>query len=131
MITPNLSEFESVAGAISDDLTDRAQSLISELDLDSLLVTLSDKGMQLFQSENAPIYIPARSREVYDVSGAGDTVIAVIAMALAVGFEKKVAMEIANSAAGVVISKLGTATVDCEELKLAIKKDADAMESLI
>ncbi len=124
MITPNLAEFEAAAGVgPADALAGRAQSLIARHGLDSLLITLSDKGMQLFQRHGKPVYMPARSREVYDVSGAGDTVIAVMAMALSAGLSRPAGMALANSAAGVVIAKLGTAAIDREELRAAIKQD--------
>ncbi len=125
MITPNLVEFESVAGVVQgeQDLQSKANSLINQYELNQLLVTLSDQGMKLFDSKTESIHIPARSREVYDVSGAGDTVIAVMAMALSAGLPHSIGMELANSAAGVVISKLGTATVDRYELSAAFKKD--------
>ena len=125
MITPNLVEFESVAGVVQgeQDLETKANSLIKQYDLNQLLVTLSDQGMKLFDAKTEAIHVPARSREVYDVSGAGDTVIAVMAMALSAGLPHAVGMELANSAAGVVISKLGAATASRHELSAAFTKD--------
>ena len=126
MITPNLKEFELVAGKVSDDddLEIKASDIINRYELEQLLVTLSDKGMKLFQRAKKAIHSPARSREVYDVSGAGDTVIAIMAMCVASSVEPKQAMSIANSAAGVVVSKLGTATASMEELRTALDRDA-------
>ncbi len=125
MITPNLHEFESVVGATvdKDDIMSKAHVLIGECQVDKLLITLSDKGMMLVLSDGSGMHIPARSREVFDVSGAGDTVMAVIAMAMAVGMEDRQALEIANSAAGIVISKLGTATTSIDTLKEAMLRD--------
>lgn len=125
MITPNLHEFESVVGAgvDNDDIVNKAHGLIEQCRIEKLLITLSDKGMMLVLSDGSGMHIPARSREVFDVSGAGDTVMAVTAMAMAVGMEDRQALEIANSAAGIVISKLGTATADVESVKEALIRD--------
>lgn len=125
MITPNLHEFESVAGVAvdNDDIMDKARALIRQCEIEKLLITLSDKGMILVMSDGTGMHIPARSREVFDVSGAGDTVMAVTAMAMAVGMKDRQALEIANSAAGIVISKLGTATTNVEALKEAMLRD--------
>ena len=124
LITPNLAEFESVAGEVesSDDLARKAAGVIQDYDLGALLITLSDKGMVLFEPGKSPLHVPARSREVYDVSGAGDTVIGVMAMAFATGLDKSVALELANGAAGVVIAKFGTTTATRAELIFEIKK---------
>ncbi|MGB5708193.1 MAG: PfkB family carbohydrate kinase, partial [Arenicellales bacterium] len=126
MITPNLNEFELVAGKIGDDsdLEAKAMDLIRTYNVQQILVTLSDKGMKLFDRDSPSIHSHARSREVYDVSGAGDTVIAVMAMCMAAKFGLSDAMSVANSAAGVVVSKLGTATATMHELKTAITRDA-------
>jgi rfaE bifunctional protein kinase chain/domain len=125
LITPNLAEFESAVGIVQgeDDLEMKAVSLIGKLNLKHLLVTLSDKGMKLISSDTESIHIPARSREVYDVSGAGDTVIAVMAMALSAGLTNFDSLVLANSAAGIVVSKLGTATTNINELSAAIMED--------
>ena len=124
MITPNLAEFEAVAGVVSDqeELHQKANEMISELELDHLLVTLSDKGMVLFDKQNSPLQVQAKSKEVYDVSGAGDTVIALMAMSMAARLPNQLALELANSAAGLVISKLGTSTVSTEELNQSMSK---------
>ncbi len=125
LITPNLAEFESVAGKVdnADDLAEKAAGVIGDYDLEALLVTLSDKGMALFERGESPLHIPARSREVYDVSGAGDTVIGVMAMVFAANLDKSAGLEIANSAAGIVISKFGTTTATRAELLSEIRKD--------
>ena len=125
IITPNLHEFEAVVGKVTsdEDLVEKGEKLISQYGLEKLLVTLSDKGMIMIPSDGDAIHIPARSREVFDVSGAGDTVIGVLAMAMATGMSDQHVMEIANSAAGVVVSKPGAATLRIPELSEAILRD--------
>ena len=117
LITPNRSEFREVAGRwkSEDDLTERAQKLRSELALDALLITRSEEGMTLYR-ERERLHVPAVAREVYDVSGAGDTVIAVLGVMLAAGASFSEAVKLANKAAGIVVGKLGTAVVHPEEL---------------
>jgi rfaE bifunctional protein kinase chain/domain len=117
LLTPNRSEFREVAGSwkSEDDLTARAQKLCSELGLDALLITRSEEGMTLYR-EGERLHVPAVAREVYDVSGAGDTVIAVLGVMLAAGASFAEAVELANKAAGIVVGKLGTAVVHSEEL---------------
>ena len=117
LITPNRSEFREVAGRWNseDDLTERAQKLRGELGLDALLITRSEEGMTLYR-ESERLHVPAVAREVYDVSGAGDTVIAVLGVMLAAGASFAEAVKLANKAAGIVVGKLGTAVVHPEEL---------------
>ncbi len=117
LLTPNRGEFRAVAGRWRDDaeLTAKALALRQQLDLDALLVTRSEEGMSLYTGDGA-LTIPAQAREVYDVSGAGDTVIATIGVLLAAGAPLPVAVRIANQAAGVVVGKLGTAVVHPDEL---------------
>ncbi len=117
LLTPNRGEFRQVAGRWKDeaDLAKRAELLRSELDLEALLVTRSEEGMSLFSSSGA-MHEPTQAQEVYDVSGAGDTVIATLGLMMAAGVNMQDAMRIANRAAGVVVGKLGTATVSREEL---------------
>jgi rfaE bifunctional protein kinase chain/domain len=117
-ITPNRAELKQVVGRWSDDaeLAVKAQKLRRELNLEALLVTRSEEGMTLYR-EGDVVNEPARAREVYDVSGAGDTVIATLAVMLASGLDMAAAMQAANRAAGVVVGKLGTATCSLEELK--------------
>lgn len=121
LLTPNRSEFRQVAGAWRDeaDLADRAQALRDQLGLQALLVTRSEEGMSLFQ-DGAPLHVPALAREVYDVSGAGDTVIATLALMVAAGAGLELAMRLANLAASIVVGKLGTATVAAAELAGAL-----------
>jgi rfaE bifunctional protein kinase chain/domain len=117
LITPNRSEFRDVVGRWRDeaDMTARARALISELGIDALLVTRSEEGMSLYTRESDE-HIPAVAREVFDVSGAGDTVIATLGVLIGAGAPLPVAVRIANQAAGVVVGKLGTAVVTPDEL---------------
>jgi rfaE bifunctional protein kinase chain/domain len=117
LLTPNLGEFREVAGSWKSEaeFNMKAEKLRSELQLDALLVTRSEDGMSLFRV-NEVMHEPTQTREVFDVSGAGDTVIATLAVMLASGAELPVAMRIANRAAGIVVGKLGTAVVSREEI---------------
>jgi len=117
LLTPNRAELQEVVGRWrgETDLAERAQRLRHELALQALLLTRSEEGMTLFTDEGAWT-VPAQAREVYDVSGAGDTVIAIVAVALAAGLDQRDAVTLANRAGGIVVSKLGTATVSYEEL---------------
>ena len=117
LLTPNRNEFRQVAGSWSDDATlaDKAQRMRAGLGLDALLVTRSEEGMTLFDADGMH-HQPTHAREVYDVSGAGDTVIATIGVMLACGTSLPEAMRVANRAAGIVVGKLGTAVVHPEEL---------------
>jgi rfaE bifunctional protein kinase chain/domain len=121
LLTPNRSEFREVMGKWRDDadLAQRAEKLRDDLSLDALLVTRSEEGMSLFTSSEV-LHEPTRAREVFDVSGAGDTVIATIALMLAAGSDMAAAVRIANRAASVVVGKLGTATLTRTELEAAI-----------
>lgn len=117
LLTPNRAEFAAVAGAWSGEaeLHAKAQSLRESLQLAALLVTRSEEGMTLYSPEGAH-HVSAQAREVYDVSGAGDTVIAVLAAMLAAGQPLRDAVAAANRAGGIVVGKLGTATVSYQEL---------------
>ncbi|MBV8209323.1 MAG: D-glycero-beta-D-manno-heptose-7-phosphate kinase [Burkholderiaceae bacterium] len=117
VITPNRAELREVVGRWRDesDLARRAQKLRAELALQALLLTRSEEGMTLFTDEGA-WSVPAQAREVFDVSGAGDTVIAVLGTMLAAGLPLPEAVSLANRAGGIVVGKLGTATVSYEEL---------------
>ena len=118
LITPNRAELREVVGRWSDeaDLAMRVTRLRTELGLDALLLTRSEEGMTLFSAEDS-VHEAAHAREVYDVSGAGDTVIATLAVMLAAGQSQPDAVRWANRAAGIVVGKLGTATCSLEELK--------------
>jgi rfaE bifunctional protein kinase chain/domain len=94
---------------------------LSYLGIESLLITLGEQGMYLFEHDREPFPIPTRAREVYDVSGAGDTVISVFALSLAAGADRRHAADIANYAAGVVVGKMGAVAIELDELKQAVK----------
>jgi rfaE bifunctional protein kinase chain/domain len=117
LITPNRSEFRQVAGSWKDEreLAERAQKLRRGLGVKALLVTRGDEGMTLFQDDGR-FHVAAQAREVFDVSGAGDTVIATLAVALAAGMRMREAVRLANRAGGIVVGKLGTAVVSPKEL---------------
>ena len=117
LITPNRSEFRQLAGRWRDDadLAARAERVRRELDLKALLITRSEEGMSLHSADGV-LHIPAQAREVFDVTGAGDTVIATLGTLLAAGAPMADAVRIANAAAGVVVAKLGTAVVHPDEL---------------
>lgn len=123
LVTPNVKELSDIVGYTVPN-TDRAiekaaKEAIVANGLTALLVTRSEKGMS-FISDNAPIHIPTHSEEVFDVSGAGDTVVATLSMALAIGMDVISAMHTANIAAGIVVKKIGTATLTIEELKSSL-----------
>ena len=121
MLTPNRSEFTQVVGRwkTEAEMTEKAHRLRQDLGLAHLLVTRSDEGLSLYTEDQGrpnEIHVAAQAREVFDVSGAGDTVIATLAVTLAAGAPVVQAIELANRAGGIVVGKLGTATVTAEEL---------------
>lgn len=126
LITPNRKEFEQVAGRFRDnaELERKARELIGRLQLGGILVTRSEEGMSLFEQGQAALHIPAQAREVYDVSGAGDTVIATVGAAYAVGARGADAVRLANVAAGIVVGKLGAVAVNRVELEHALAEQA-------
>ncbi|HRZ02650.1 MAG TPA: D-glycero-beta-D-manno-heptose-7-phosphate kinase [Burkholderiaceae bacterium] len=117
LVTPNRAELREVVGRWTSeaDLAERAQKLRRSLALPALLLTRSEEGMTLY-TDQGEWSVPAQAREVYDVSGAGDTVIAVLAAMLAAGADLREAVATANRAGGIVVGKLGTSTVSREEL---------------
>jgi rfaE bifunctional protein kinase chain/domain len=117
LLTPNRAEFREVAGRwrTEAELASKAQRLRAELSLGALLITRAEEGMSLFTDAGA-LNIPAQAREVFDVSGAGDTVIATVGTLLGAGADMATAVRVANQAAGIVVGKLGTAVVHPEEL---------------
>ena len=142
IITPNQSEFEAVAGrsGTDEELVERARSMMDDLELDALLVTRSEKGMLLVEAGAEPLFLSTQAREVYDVTGAGDTVIATLAGALASGQGFAAAAALANLAAGLVVRKIGVATVTPGELSAALHQrgqggrglvDVDALLALV
>jgi len=133
LITPNQSEFESVAGVCDSDeeLVLRARTMVSELDLEALLVTRSEKGMLLVQGSDEPVFLSTRAREVFDVTGAGDTVIAVLAGALASGDSLQDAAALSNLAAGLVVRKSGAAAVTPSEIRVALHRRGQGGRGLV
>lgn len=125
MLTPNMSEFEAVAGKVKNnqDLEEKALNIIHKFNLECLLITRSEDGMSLIRPNMPAVHLPTRAQEVYDVTGAGDTVIGVLGACLACGTELVESCEIANRAAGIVVGKLGTSTVNTQELAQVLKED--------
>lgn len=133
LLTPNLHEFEAVAGicASEHEIADKGAALMEKLDLEALLVTRGEHGMTLLRPGHPPLHLPARAREVFDVTGAGDTVISVLATSLAAGQELPEAVALANIAAGIVVAKLGTATVSGPELRRAIQQERGSERGVV
>lgn len=141
LITPNLSEFEAVVGHCENDeqLVEKAKNLCIKLELEALLITRSEQGMTLVQnpkhSQNSnntqAVHLPTQARDVFDVTGAGDTVVSVIATGIAAGMSLLDAVKLSNLAAGVVIAKLGTASVGIQELRSAIRQNDDIERGII
>lgn len=127
VLTPNLAEFEAVVGACAtlEQLVNRGEQLRQHLQLEALLITRSQHGMSLLRSKHPPLHLPAHAREVFDVTGAGDTVIGVLAAALAAEHDLVNATALANLAAGLVVAKLGTATISVTELEHALQLHHD------
>jgi D-glycero-beta-D-manno-heptose-7-phosphate kinase len=135
VIKPNRTEAFLAAGIPSDD-TDNdpyqdkslkrvGETLLKKWETENVLITLGEQGMMLFHEKETPHYIPAKAQEVFDVSGAGDTAIALFTLGLACGATPTEAAEIANHASAVVVSKLGTATVTRDELITSFRGDSE------
>lgn len=127
LLTPNMTEFELVVGKVKSeaDLVSKGLALIEQYDFDALLVTRSEHGMTLLRRDKAPFNLPTLAKEVFDVTGAGDTVISVLAASVAAGKELDEACALANAAAGIVVGKLGTSTVSTIELAEAVHGSQD------
>ena len=124
LITPNKKEASAAAGRpieTEEDLREVGGSIIQKLKCDHLVITLGSEGMALFQKHNEYIKIPTFAKEVFDVSGAGDTVVSVLTLALCSGASLPEAALLANTAAGIVVGKIGTASVSAEELKKYVR----------
>jgi D-beta-D-heptose 7-phosphate kinase/D-beta-D-heptose 1-phosphate adenosyltransferase len=123
LLTPNPAEFESVAGPCRDDndLVERGLAMLDRLNLKALLITRGEQGMTLIQRAQAALHLPTHAKEVYDVTGAGDTVIATLATGLSAGLSIADATRLANQAAGLAVAKLGTATISTTELAQAMR----------
>ncbi|MEM9103440.1 MAG: bifunctional D-glycero-beta-D-manno-heptose-7-phosphate kinase/D-glycero-beta-D-manno-heptose 1-phosphate adenylyltransferase HldE [Pseudomonadota bacterium] len=125
IVTPNLHEFEAVVGTCSSeqDLVEKGIALLKQHQWEALLVTRGEQGMTLLREGKPELHLPAKAREVYDVTGAGDTVIATLAAALAAGDDMESAVALANLAAGIVVGKLGTAAISVPELRRALQQE--------
>jgi D-beta-D-heptose 7-phosphate kinase/D-beta-D-heptose 1-phosphate adenosyltransferase len=133
LLTPNQGEFEAVAGHCGSDaeLAARGWQMVEELELTALLVTRSERGMMLLETGSEPVFLTTQAREVYDVTGAGDTVIATLAGALASGQSLASASALANIAAGLVVRKIGVATVTPGEIQVALHQRGQGGRGLV
>lgn len=133
ILTPNFHEFEAVVGkcATEQEVVDKGEALMRELDLQALLVTRGEQGMTLLRHHQPELHLPARAREVFDVTGAGDTVIATLAAAIAAGQPLPEATALANLAAGIVVGKMGTATLNPAELRRAVIAEQGAERGVV
>ncbi|MEJ2060243.1 MAG: bifunctional D-glycero-beta-D-manno-heptose-7-phosphate kinase/D-glycero-beta-D-manno-heptose 1-phosphate adenylyltransferase HldE [Gammaproteobacteria bacterium] len=134
LVTPNLREFEAVVGPVGDDeelLVQRGMELMARHALEGLLITRSERGMTLLRTGEEPLHLPTRARDVFDVTGAGDTVISVLAASMAAGASEPQATVFANTAAGVVVGKVGTATVSVAEIRRALQEDENALRGVM
>jgi len=133
LITPNRGELEAVVGPCTDDaeLVTKGEALRKRLDIEALLITRSEQGMTLLREGQPPLHMPARAREVFDVTGAGDTVISVLAATVAAGHDLAEAASLANIAAGIVVGKMGTASVSVEEIRQALRDENGVEQGIV
>ncbi|ATE62302.1 D-glycero-beta-D-manno-heptose-7-phosphate kinase [Thauera sinica] len=133
VVKPNLAEFEAVVGPCADDATliARGEALRAGLELEALLVTRGERGMTLLRRGAAPFQLPTRAREVFDVTGAGDTVSAALGCGIAAGLSLADATVLANLAAGIVVGKLGTATATVDELRAEMERHAPLQQGMV
>jgi D-beta-D-heptose 7-phosphate kinase/D-beta-D-heptose 1-phosphate adenosyltransferase len=133
LITPNLTEFEAVVGHCQneEELMKKGLQLVSDLQLEAMLITRGEHGMTLIRPGSPELHLPARAQEVFDVTGAGDTVISVLAAAMAAGESMADATALANLAAGLVVGKLGTAAISGPELRRAIMSEQDSSRGVM
>jgi len=125
LLTPNRKEFELIAGKCKDEneIVQKALKLIQDLNLKALLVTRGEEGMSLISPHYPPLHLPAQKQEIFDVTGAGDTVIGVLAASVAAGMSLHQSVVLANLAAGIVVTKLGAATVSLHELRRELQQE--------
>jgi len=128
LLTPNQSEFDAIVGKCdtNEEIVSRANKLLDQLNLTALLITRSEKGMVLVEQGQQPLFLSTQARDVFDVTGAGDTVVGVLAAAIAAGESLQSAANLANIAAGIVVSKLGAQSVSVAELE-AERKHGDSL----
>jgi len=133
VITPNLAEFEAVVGHCKDDaeICSKGLELIRKYSFQAILITRGAQGMSLICNDTKAVHLPTHAQEVYDVTGAGDTVIATLAAALAAGEDIVDAIVFANAAAGVSVRKLGAAAVSIAELRRAMQKQQDPWAGIL
>ena len=133
LITPNLAEFEGVVGPCGDaaDIVEKGHRLIRDIGIEALLVTRGEQGMTLLERDAEPLHLPTQALEVYDVTGAGDTVISVLSAALAADRTFRESTALANVAAGIVVAKLGTAAISLDELRYALQKQRAHQRGII
>ena len=133
LLTPNHSELEAVVGSCPDDATivSKGMQLLEDLALEALLVTRSEQGMTLLVPGHPPLHLPAQALEVYDVTGAGDTVIAALGASIAAGQDFAQAARVANLAAGIVVGKLGAASAAPEELARALRRQHEGDSAVL
>lgn len=133
LLTPNLVEFETIVGycAHEQELVDKGEQLMLKHDLKALLITRGEHGMTLLRPNESELHLPARAIEVFDVTGAGDTVIAVLAASLAAGESLPQAVALANLAAGIVVGKLGTAAISAPELRRAVNSEQGSERGML
>jgi len=133
MLTPNLKEFESVVGLCRDhnDIVQKALELLRKVNIESLLVTLGKDGMIFIKDGQEAIHFPTKARDVFDVTGAGDTVIGVLAAGIAAKIPTIEAVELANIAAGVVVGKLGAQAVSIADLQHALFKSGNLSATIL
>jgi D-beta-D-heptose 7-phosphate kinase/D-beta-D-heptose 1-phosphate adenosyltransferase len=132
-ITPNQTEFSEVVGEFSSEqeLVDKGMRLLNELNLSALIITRSEKGVTLLEKSGKTVHIPARAKEVFDVTGAGDTFISVLAASYAADSSFEDAVNIANAAASVVVGKLGAATVTKNEIENELNRSSEIIGKII
>jgi D-beta-D-heptose 7-phosphate kinase/D-beta-D-heptose 1-phosphate adenosyltransferase len=133
LLTPNLHEFEVVVGHCESEavLVSKGRQLLADLSLEALLVTRGEQGMTLLRPDVPALHLPARAKEVFDVTGAGDTVISVLAASIAAGESFASGVALANLAGGIVVGKLGTATVSGPELRRALLRETGSERGIM
>ncbi|MDJ0834390.1 MAG: bifunctional D-glycero-beta-D-manno-heptose-7-phosphate kinase/D-glycero-beta-D-manno-heptose 1-phosphate adenylyltransferase HldE, partial [Gammaproteobacteria bacterium] len=132
LLTPNQKEFESVVGKIAsqDDLVDKARNVIAQNNLHGLLITQGEKGMTLVVDNQPAEHFPAHAKEVYDVTGAGDTVIAAVSIAVASGYDLTDAVNLSCKAAAIVVGRVGTASATVEDIQQLDRQESSKLSSI-
>lgn len=133
ILTPNLKEFEAIVGVCHDrnDIVQKGLELLHKVNVENLLVTLGKDGMILIRPKKEAVHFPTKARDVFDVTGAGDTVIAVLAAGMAANMDLLSAVEMANIAAGIVVGRLGTQAVSVADLQYALLKSGDLSAGIL